>query len=109
MRIKLLGPWTTTNGQPERYYMLLEYYSCRGWFIRETGWEGLHTPPQVTKYYYNPYEKGDFIQYTPKGMEFTFKDADEYLLYCKMEETTEDGWPNPSWAIACELIPGWLD
>jgi hypothetical protein len=109
MIVKLLGPWVIANNCVEQYYTIYRYISGTGWLLRESGWQRLFGPTEVTKYNYNPYTKGKYIEYTPKGMEFNFRNADEYLFYCTLQEETEDGWPAPSWAIACELLPDWLE
>jgi len=107
MEIKLLGSWVI-NGCPERYYAVVRYYSGLGWVLKETGWERLFATPEITRYSYSPYHKGDFTRPIPKGREFIFQSADEYLFYCTLQEETQDGWPNPSWAIACQLPPDQL-
>ena len=108
MEIKLTGSWVF-NSHVERYYAIYRYYSGMGWVIRESGWERLYAAPEVVKYYYSRYSKANFVEYTPKGIEFHFKDPDEYLFCCVLQEVTEDEWPAPSWAIACELPPDRLN
>jgi len=99
--IKLLGPWVINNGYPERYYAVV-YRMDDCWVVGETGWEAPFAPTEVNVYIYNPFTR-EFVQQTPQGTQFNFRDFDEYLLYCEVHEFTED-WPSPSWAVACELI-----
>ena len=108
MEIKLLGSWNVYSGRVERYYAVFRYYSGLGWFIRETGWEKLYAPSESTEYHYSRYS-GKFIENTPKGRKFIFKDPNEYMFYCILDQVTEDNWPCPDWAVACELPPDQLN
>jgi len=78
------------------------YRTDDGWVIGETGWEALFAPTETNIYIYNPFAK-QFVQRTAQGFQFNFKNYEEYLLYCEVCET-KDGWPCPSWAVACELL-----
>jgi len=109
MFIKLLSPWFIRGGRVERYYAVFRYNGNHDvWVTTETGWEKLYSTPEVTTYGYNPYAK-EFAQRTAKGLHFSFANFGEYLASCTLNEVTEDNWPAPSWAIACELNPNWLD
>jgi len=104
MEIKLLGPWTIRNGCPERYYAVVYHqWDHDVWVVAETGWEKLFSTPEICVRIYNPFNKGEFIKRIPKGIQFNFSDFQEYIACCALNETTEDGWPLPSWAVACEL------
>ena len=101
--IKLVGPWIIANNCVERYYAVY-YYSCHDlWIMEESGWQRLFGPSEIRTYHYDPFNKGSLIKKTKKGLEFRFQNYDEYITSCTLWETTQDNWPSPNWAIACEL------
>jgi hypothetical protein len=112
MRIKLLGPWNFYEDHAEQYYMIVRYNcSYDVWLVEETGWNsvGLREGTEVHTYgYYPSCRRRLRIKQTSMGLHFRFGDFYDYLLDCSVE-TTEDGWPNPSWATSCELLRDWLE
>ena len=105
--IKLLGAWHFHSEYAERYYAVYYYLpDSDTWVVGETGWEriGIHQDTEVRVYCFNPWSK-NFVQYTPRGIQFNFSDYDEYIVNCSLsKEDLFEETPCPSWATACELI-----
>jgi len=102
--IKLVSPWYFRNNQPERYY-IIAYYNGMHWLMIEAGWEGPDKPPEVRRFVYRAGCRQPIkVVYKPWGIRVSFGDYETYIDYCGTLPLDEEGYPFPSWAVACELL-----
>jgi len=105
MRIKLYSPWISYGDYAKRYFMVV-VKCAEDWLVWQTGWISDKGDTELHMYIYRASCRSNLkYREKPWGKVFTFGEYEEYLTYCTLNETTKEGWPNPSWAVECELLP----